>query len=58
MYVVAMLVRNHNRLYVVHGQAQPFHPFFGLPAGDATVYKYGFISRADVITVTIATRVE
>jgi hypothetical protein len=38
----------------LHGQSQPAHPVFRLPAGDSGVDQYCFVFIADVVAVSVA----
>ena len=52
--VVGMLMGNKNGFYLRHGQAQPLHPRFRFPAGDAGIHQHSFLLVTDVVTVAVA----
>lgn len=56
--MIAMLVRDKERLDLIHRKVEPFHAFFGLSARQASIYQHGFMVISYVITVAIAARIE
>jgi hypothetical protein len=56
--MIGVFMRYKNGFYFVHLQAQAFHSFLRLPAGNTGVYQYGFCFTANIIAVSIASGIE
>ena len=55
--VVCVFMRNKDGFHFGHVQPQPIHPLVNFSARYACIYQHSFVAVANVVAISIATRV-
>ena len=56
--MIGMLVRNKNRLYLLHGEPKCSHPPLCFAAGNAGINKHGLPLIAHIVAIAVTSRIQ